>query len=374
MNRLLVLSVSLVIIFITSSCANKSSSPIASSDLTIDTPTPTYSSTFTNTPTDTIDLLTNTFTQTPTEIVTSTNTPVIPVGTVVTNMSYTSFVSVPGGTFNQRDQYDVSFDHTITGFIMAQSEITSELWYTVYQWAIANGYTFERQGQEGSTGIDGAVPTANKYMPASNMTWRDIIVWCNAYSELTGKTQVYCSDVGFTTPIKNSTNGTFTTTSDSTPGSFDNPYVNWNCNGFRLPTEGEWNYAACYIDGSSWSQRSYLSGATDDYNNEIASRLVAYYDGDPAGSQSHLVGEKNPIAVNIYDMSGNISEFCWDKPETYPVSAMIDYRGSTSNLTARERRGGYYQVDAFTSAVGSRNFGYAYTGYGFTGFRLARSQ
>jgi len=92
---------------------------------------------------------------------------------------YTDMVSVPGGTYTQTDG-TYSFDHTISDFKLGQYEVTYELWYAVYHWAMRNGYDFANSGTEGNNGTAGAVPTIAKYEPVTTVNWRDTIVWCNA--------------------------------------------------------------------------------------------------------------------------------------------------------------------------------------------------
>ena len=193
-------------------------------------------------------------------------------------------------------------------------------------WAIANGYSFANAGSEGHNGTRGAAPTARKYEPVTDINWWDAIVWCNAYSQMEGKTPVYCSDAGFTTPIKSSQGGSYGSSVNTTAGSFDNPYVNWNATGYRLPTEGEWQYAASYKDGSSWTPYNYASGATADTTDATATGLVAWYQAN-SGSSTKDVGTRTANALGIHDMSGNAVEWCWDWSGGRPSTAQINYHG-----------------------------------------------
>jgi formylglycine-generating enzyme required for sulfatase activity len=304
--------------------------------------------------------------------------------TAVMTVDSAAIVSVPGGTFTQSDGTN-SFSHTISTFKMGKYQVTYDLWYTVYQWAIINGYTFANAGREGAEGTIGLVPTNIKYEPVTTVNWRDAIVWCNAYSQKSGLTPVYCSDAGLTTPIKDSTNGAYGSSVNTTAGSFDNPYVNWSTNGYRLPTEGEYQYAASYKDGTSWTPYNYASGATASYDNVMATGLVGWYSGNSwdnrnyyVGYITHNVGGKTANSLGIYDMSGNVWEWCWDWYDNYPGTS-TNYRGPTSGglYSGRVMRGGGYDDGADGLQVGYR---YDYVGddypsfaFDYNGFRFART-
>ena len=289
---------------------------------------------------------------------------------IFAGVSKREMVSVPGGTYTQTDTAANSFSHTITGFKMGKYEVTYELWYAVRTWAVANGYYFANAGMEGHDGAAGAVPTGAKYEPVTTINWRDAMVWCNAYSELSGLTGIYYSDAGFTVLIKDSRDGSYGSSINTTAGSFDNPYVNWTANGYRLPTEGEWQYAASYKDGVSWTPYDYASGATADYNDAGATGLVAWYSAN-SSSKTHDVGTKTANALGIYDMSGNVWEWCWDWYGTWPGSSQTDYRGSGSG-SVRMVRGGSWLSSAYYLRVGYHDYVSPYYGDDDIGFRLVR--
>jgi len=255
---------------------------------------------------------------------------------------------------------------------MGKYEVTYELWWTVRQWALSNGYTFANEGKEGNDGTIGAAPTAAKFEPVTRMNWRDVIVWCNAYSEMMELTPVYCSDSGFTTPIKDSTDGSYGSSIDTTAGSFDNPYVDWSADGYRLPTEGEWEYAARYINGSSWTPYNYASGDTAPYNTSTTIGVYSWYDVN-SGNLTHNVGEKEPNELGIFDMSGNVWEWCWDWYATYPGTS-TNYKGPGDGSGRVIRGGSCFLGVAFYLQTGLRSFDGPYLEGSVIGFRLARTQ
>ncbi|NUM72663.1 MAG: formylglycine-generating enzyme family protein, partial [Ignavibacteriaceae bacterium] len=104
-----------------------------------------------------------------------------------------------------------------------------------------------------------------------------------------------------------------------------------NANGYRLPTEAEWEYAA---KGGSKSKGYKYSGS----NN---AEDVAWYDYNSA-SRTHPVGQKRPNELGIYDMSGNVWEWCWDCDENYNSDAQINPAGSLSGRYRVVRGGSWY--------------------------------
>ena len=177
---------------------------------------------------------------------------------------------VPAGAFVMGENVEVTTPVvTLTkGYWMAETEVTYELWYEVHTWAVSNSYTFANVGVEG----DGTGDT-NQH-PVTTINWRDAMVWCNALSEKQGLTPVYYMGASQLTVIRIVTDdGSI----DPAYGDIANNCVKWAANGYRLPTEAEWEYASRYRDGSDWTPGNYASGATADYTNAGATGLVAWY-------------------------------------------------------------------------------------------------
>ncbi len=268
-------------------------------------------------------------------------------------MEKIGMVSVEGGTYDQQ-----GFSHTISDFSMGKYEVTYELWHAVYTWAITNGYCFANVGCEGAYWYSvGVNPTNRKYHPVTAINWRDCIVWCNAYSEIMGLTPVYKlgDDV-----LKDSR--------DDNGSNCDKVTCDWSANGYRLPTEGEWQFAAS--NGGN-TPSTYASGATDDYNNADACEEVAWYNAN-SGYDTNPVGGKTANDLGLYDMSGNVREWCWDWYKSfYPYGPETDYRGAASG-SYRVSRGGSWNGSAKALQVGCRSNINPDVESSSIGFRLVR--
>lgn len=239
---------------------------------------------------------------------------------------------------------------SITGFAMGKYEVIYSEWLSVYTWANSNGYTFMNAGQPGHTGGN---PHTH---PASNMHWRDMIVWCNAASQKSGLTPVYYTDAAFTNAFKISTN-TAVGAPTKTPGAEDNPYVKWSANGYRLPTGAEWEYAARYTDGTTFVRGDAPSGWVDSNSNGVIEVGEQQAAAVVTGGATFPVGSKPQNALGLYDISGNVFELAYDWFTAYTVASPFTDADSTGDplgaSNAREARGGGYTGEFGTSNRGS---------------------
>jgi formylglycine-generating enzyme required for sulfatase activity len=215
-------------------------------------------------------------------------------GTVTGSGAYTLTVTIPdnseylnpGTTSVCNGAFAAGRILTIPAFAMAVYETTQERWYTVQEWAAGRGYTFQNPKAK-------APAEAQKNKPVTGVSWRDAVVWCNAYSEKDGLEPVYRSGGAV---LKDSRN--------ANAAACDAVVMDKTKNGYRLPTEAEREYAARGGDpGKPDWMYPYAGGNDPD--------IVAWHHGN-SPYQVKAVGGKTPNRLGIYDLSGNVQEWGWD--------------------------------------------------------------
>ena len=269
----------------------------------------------------------------------------------------------------------------LSPYKLGKTEVTYELWHEVLTWAEGKGYTFANKGLEGWDGTGGGgtypnyanigkPPTENKNHPVTMISWRDCIVWCNAYTEKTmGEGEcVYRKSKTDLTVLKDATDGAACYAA----------YADMSKKGFRLPTEAEWEYAARWQGSDKTNAAQYgevwltklnsASGAKDKWDTDETG-LVAWY-LDNSGSKTHPVGKRRANALGLHDMSGNVWEWCFDWYGAIEANTVTDPQGSASG-GARVFRGGCWVYGESSCAVGKRNYSSADSRSSILGFRLA---
>lgn len=215
------------------------------------------------------------------------------------------FILVNGGTFvmgSPTDEPERGADETqhnvkVDSFYMAEAELTQKEYQAVM----------------------GSNPSENKgdNLPVTNITWYDAIQYCNALSEKEGLTPCY-------------------TVSDNT--------VTWNksANGYRLPTEAEWEYAARANTSTPFSFGDYVHDSDANcynaygYNNDASGSWVNGYLGYTVDADSY-----NANGFGLYNMHGNAAEWVWDWYDEYTANSSVNPTGSTSGNYKIARGGGW---------------------------------
>ena len=282
----------------------------------------------------------------------------------------------------------------LSPYMIGKTEVTYELWHEVRTWAEGNGYVFANKGLEGWDGTGGGgtdpnyanignPPTENKNHPVTMVSWRDCIVWCNAYTEMKNGSDeqcIYRKSKTDTTVLKDAT----------VAADCDAAYADMEKKGFRLPTEAEWEYAARrqndntnatdYGEGGSnvWlTKLNSASGAKDKWDTAETGEVAWYIDN--SDNKTHPVGKKRANALGLYDMSGNVLEWCFDRHNDDPASndaaykqggIVTDPQGAASG-ERRIVRGGRWDWEAKTCTVGIRNHSEPKARSNALGFRLA---
>jgi formylglycine-generating enzyme len=266
-------------------------------------------------------------------------------------------VLIPAGSFQMgaiagEGLVDELPAHTVmlSAFYLEKYEVTTELWAEVYYWATAHGYTFDSD----SSGTD-------MHYPIQSVSWYDVVKWLNARSEKEGRVPVHYTNAAQTTVYR-------TGQVDITHG-----MVNWQANGFRLPTEAEWEYAA----RAGTTTRFYTGNCISSDQANFEARYSWY--GCSAGQfrgGTIPVGSFEANPWGLYDMAGNVDEWVWDWYGSYSSGAVTNPRGPDSGSLRVFRDGGWYHQDyALRSASRGGGDGTGgdtpYNGDRFRGFRCA---
>lgn len=229
-------------------------------------------------------------------------------------------VVVEGGTFSmgsidEKSEADEKPVHSVTldSFYMGTTEVTQRLWVRVMG---------EDKNYSKPKGED---------LPVEFVSWYDAVEFCNALSIQEGFEPCYTID----RENKDSTN---TNTNEADRFRWD-VTCDFAQNGYRLPTESEWEYAA---RGGKEATEDFLYSGSDVLQD------VAWYFANSAKRESpDFVGKKGVNDLGLYDMSGNVMEWCWDWHEPYSDVAQPNPTGAVFGKTRVVRGGGWRSADTF---------------------------
>ena len=260
---------------------------------------------------------------------------------------------VPGGTF-QRDATPTNISVITEPFRMSQCEITRLQFYTIM-----------------GTDPSNPVCSSGESDPVQVVNWYHAIAFCNKLSIAEGFTPAYSVTVGGT-PIDFGTLA-YASIPTGSNAEWNAASANWSVDGYRLPTEMEWMWAAMGADTANPGQVNY-GGYAKLFAGYTGSNLIddyAWYFNN-SSDRTHPVGTTLPNELGLYDMSGNVLEWCWDWYNLlYPTGAATDYRGAASG-TIRIMRGGCRSMDMPFCTVAKRWSAEPEGVASITGFRVVR--
>ena len=225
---------------------------------------------------------------------------------------------------------------TVATFYIGKFEVTWADWQEVRDWAVSNGYSDLANVGEGSAGNH----------PVRNVSWYDVVKWCNALSERESLSPVYC------------VNGTVYRIGEFGIEGSSVVQIEPAAKGYRLPSEAEWEWAA---RGGVESKQFNYSGSNniDEVAWYLNNSFGADVDLDSQTRGTWSVAQKFPNELGIHDMSGNVWEWCWD------------FASASNSL--RRSRGGAWWDGAEWFLLSSRNNSYVTERFQSQGVRLARS-
>jgi formylglycine-generating enzyme required for sulfatase activity len=201
-------------------------------------------------------------------------------------------VLIPAGTNSGTDPDFGAYSLTVDSFYMDATEVTKGQWDTVYSWAVANGYSFDNAGSG----------KASNY-PVHWVNWYDCVKWCNARSQMDGKTPCY------------TVSGSTYKTGQSSPD------CDLDAGGYRLPTSDEWEYAARgglsgkrfpWGDTINHSKANYgANGSMYSYDTSPYTARTYHPSYDDGGyPYTSPAGSFSSNGYGLYDMAGNVWEWC----------------------------------------------------------------
>jgi formylglycine-generating enzyme required for sulfatase activity len=232
---------------------------------------------------------------------------------------------------------------TVNNFFMGKHEVTQKEWYAVMGETVDDQLALRNYQYTSSTGV---LYGKEDDHPIYYVSWYEAVDYCNRLSTAGGLNPAYTI---------NKDTDPWTVTCDFTAP------------GYRLPTEAEWEYAA----------RGGNTGESYTYSGSDILDEVAWYSGT-SGTNTHPVKGKDHNGLGLYDMSGNVNEWCWDwsQQDYYTAAPAVNPTGPVDNSVSgnfRATRGGDF-IDAAANNRTTKRGGIApHARFKSLGFRVVRT-
>lgn len=254
-------------------------------------------------------------------------------------------VNVPAGFFvmgnnNFFDEEAPEHEVTLSSFFISNQCVTVNSWRTVMN-SLPSGI--------GSN--------VNQYLPITRVSWFDTIIYCNKRSILEGLDPCYSLN-GSTDPDlwPNFPSGY----NDDNNAIWNNLQCHFQNNGYRLPTEAEWEFAAAAANNPKMFT---YPGSDNVYE-------IAWFFNN-SGNEIHPVTYKKPNEIGLYDMAGNVWQWCWDWFGNYSAENQNNPTGAQIS-DVKSLRGGSFGTPEINCRITNRKCYSPYQPYNYVGFRVVR--
>jgi len=289
-----------------------------------------------------------------------------------------AMVLIPHGSFTMGSPEDEPGRRTDAGYLETQHSVTISGSFYMGKYPVTQEQYEAVMGANpsdfhGGEGREAHGTEVQGKRPVERVNWYHAIAFCNRLSIVQKLTPMYTIEGMSNTDADAWLHSAVPTDADD---DWNAVTADWDANGYRLPTEAEWEYAcraktttAFYCGTAAYTQLEDYAGVAD---------ALGWHGGnsgdgiDPASRGTHQVGLKLPNAWGLYDMHGNVYEWCWGLHEAYTATAKTDPRGAASS-THRVIRGGSWFHGAQILRSAYRNSALPTNRSDVLSFRVARN-